>query len=109
MQLHEAAAKYQKHCRDLDRLRYSDSHTCVWLLKCDDFGGEMNYYLSINPELYPDDILSLDGKEFEEARFITKQRGGLRIFKTLDAVASALQQIGQDVMTLDNLPKPRGL
>jgi hypothetical protein len=47
--------------------------------------------------------------EFTEARTITKQRGGTRIFKTLDAVAVALQQIGQPVLPLDDLPKPDGL
>ena len=106
MQLHEAAAQYLTHREALDN--YADGtfyEDHVWRVFPYSEGG---YFLGLHAAVSE---LPTDGTQeaWDYARTVTKQRGGTRVFKTLDAVASALQQIGQPVLPLDDLPKPDGL
>lgn len=105
MQIHEAATQYQTHLDQLLACPGSDVVTSdVWRVKTDKVA--QGYYLQLETRVgdHPD---SGDpetwASEYEEARLITRQRGGRRLFKTLDAVASALQQIGQQKFPLGEL------
>lgn len=105
MQLYQAAFQYHNHHESL----YNYAEGCfindyVWQV----YPHEKGYFLQLHPAVSQ---LPADGSDeaWENARTITRQRGGTRYFQTLDAVASALQQIGQSVMPLDYLPLPTGL
>lgn len=111
MQLHEAAAAYLEHRETLDNLNRGEHYDdLVWGVEYHKL--REGYYLLLHHSL-GDPCMDVDPdswfEEYQEARHVTKQRGGTRIFKSLDAVAAALQQIGQPVLPLDRLPKPDGL
>lgn len=105
MQLHQASAKYAQHRQQLDIL---DPSADVWEVFHYVHQGKVVYRLALHCALdapLPDPA----DPAYEDARLITKQRGGARYFKTLDAVAAALLQIGQDNLPLWDVPKPEGL
>lgn len=100
MELHTAAAKYGTHRAELTRINSATDH--VWMVLRDSHsdGYILRLAAAVADLPHPD---ALDG--WADARHITKQRGGTRVFRTLDAVASALQQIGQPVLPLEDLDK----
>lgn len=112
MQLHEAAAKYLEHREALDNYAQGEcADDCVWGVEWHPL--RQSYFLLLHFALGDDGELDAGEvdfmEEYPELRHVTKQRGGTRYFRSLDAVASALQQIGQPVLPLDRLPKPEGL
>jgi len=109
MQLHEASAKYAEHREQLNNKGLF--HEDVWtpFHQIDD-QGKVIYDLCLHANIDYDSRPSVaDLEAYNEARRITKQRGGVRHFKTLDAVAAALLHIGQQNMPLWDVPLPDGL
>lgn len=77
MLLHKAAKEFSS---------LSDPYLNVWCVK-QYFSGYIVVKTDIGVSLLNDNSLSFG--------FIEKQRGGRRVFKTLDAAANAIMQIGQ--------------
>lgn len=105
MQLHQASAKYAQHRQQLDAI---DPAEDVWQVFHYVDQGKVVYRLALHGALdgpLPDPV----DPGYAEKRLITKQRGGARYFKSLDAVAAALLQIGQENLPLWDVPKPEGL
>lgn len=89
MEVYQAAERYQEQLSQLI-IKGSSSGTNVWhVLPTEDDFGEPCYMLMLN---------SMLDFGVGDDHFITKQRGGIRLFRTLDACASVLRQIGQDRM-----------
>jgi len=109
MQLHEASAKYAEHREQLNMKGYFSEDVWTPYHQVNN-QGKVVYYLALHSFIDKDSrppVTDIDA--YDEARMITKQRGGVRLFKTLDAVVAALLQIGQFNMPLFDIPKPDGL
>lgn len=93
MQIHQAAEKYQDQLSSLLRSTVHVVDDNVWhVLETTDDDDNPCYMLMLNSRL--------SGLGVGDDAFITKQRGGIRLFKSLEACASALRQIGQDRLVL---------
>jgi len=97
MEIYKAAELYPEHVSIL----HGTSPDCgddVWRVSPWKDGGYilmMNMHVLTRLEGYS------PGSKFDsENGFITLQRGGTRVFKTLEAVLRALDQIGQPKVTL---------
>lgn len=102
MEIYQAAERYNEHLAELSR-NYSDPLPPIWQVQYMDHMGA--YTLTLETFACPAGKRWMqdyeDSAEHIDAVFITKQRGGIRYFKTLDAVASALRQIGQQTLVFD--------
>lgn len=109
MQLHQAAAKYPEHRQQLNEKGYFSEDVWTPFHQVND-QGKVVYHLALHSAIDRDSRPSVGDRDaYDEACFITKQRGGVRQFKTLDALVAALLQIGQDNLPLWDIPKPDGL
>lgn len=95
MEVYKAAELYPEHEKTLYfKTGYHLHEKEVWIVR--HFPQQGYYMLFLNDLLFP------PGTRFkDDTHAITKQRGGIRKFKTLDSVYSALKQIGQNVIVIE--------
>ncbi len=102
MEIYKAAEQYKQHLETLNKNTPAIDDVWVVYPRGDGYVLMLTSSAYEGPKCPENPAKNADAwEEYEEARYITKQRGGLRIFKSLEAVVNALSQIGQPQMTID--------